>query len=79
MITVNGWCAGGKGGGLGEGGDECPVNGGDGERLLSKLPPTVSLRGFMQTWTRVSALFEPRQYVVTQRGINDAFTGSMRI
>ncbi len=22
--------------------DECSVNGGDGERLLSKLPPTVS-------------------------------------
>ncbi len=44
MITVNGWCAGGKGGGwVGQrgGGDECSANGGDGERLLSKLPPTV--------------------------------------
>ncbi len=36
MISVNGWCAGGKGmGGVGE----CSVNG---ERLLSKLSPTVS-------------------------------------
>ncbi len=35
MITFNGWCAGGKGG-------ECSINGGDGERLLSKLSPTVS-------------------------------------
>ncbi len=43
MITVNGWCAGGKGGGIGENGmGECSVNGGDGERLLSKLPPTAS-------------------------------------
>ncbi len=43
MITVNGWGAGGKGGGVGQrGGDDCLVNGGDGERLLSKLPPTVS-------------------------------------
>ncbi len=41
MITVNGWYAGGKGG-IGERGDECSVNGGDGERLLAKLPPTVS-------------------------------------
>ncbi len=31
------------GGGVGERGvGECSVNGGDGERLLSKLPPTVS-------------------------------------
>ncbi len=44
MITVNGWCAVGKGdGGRGnEGGGECSINGGDGERLLSKLSPTVS-------------------------------------
>ncbi len=41
MITVNGCCAGGKVGG-GEVGDECSVNGGGGERLLSKLPLTVS-------------------------------------
>ncbi len=34
MITVNGWCACGKGG--------CSVNGGDGERLLSKHSSTVS-------------------------------------
>ncbi len=32
----------GKGEGQGKGGCECSVNGGDGERLLSKLPPTVS-------------------------------------
>ncbi len=43
MITVNGWCAGGKGGGgRGKGVGECSVNVGDGERLQSKLPPTVS-------------------------------------
>ncbi len=43
MITVNGWCAGGKGGGCrGRGMGGRSVNGGDGERLLSKLPPTVS-------------------------------------
>ncbi len=43
MITVNGWCADGKGGGVGARGvGECSVNEGDGERLLSKLPPTVS-------------------------------------
>ncbi len=43
MITVNGWCAGGKGGGVEKrGGGECSVNGGDGERLLSKLSPAVS-------------------------------------
>ncbi len=36
MITVNGWCAGGKEGG------ECSVNGEDGETLLSKLSPTFS-------------------------------------
>ncbi len=43
MITVNGWCAGGKGGGVGQRGvGECSVNGGDGERLLSKPTPTVS-------------------------------------
>ncbi len=36
MITVNGLCAGGKGG-EGKEGAECSVNGGDGERLLSKL------------------------------------------
>ncbi len=35
MITVNGWGAGGMGGG------DWSVNGGDGERLLSKLSPTV--------------------------------------
>ncbi len=42
MITVNGWCAGGKRGVGGRGLGECSVNGGDGETLLSKLPPTVS-------------------------------------
>ncbi len=44
MITVNGWCAGGKvgGGGLGKVEDECSVNWGYGERLLSKHPPIVS-------------------------------------
>ncbi len=30
MITVNGWCVGGMGA-VGEWGDECSVNGGDGE------------------------------------------------
>ncbi len=34
MVTVNGWCAGGMGG------DECSVNEGDGESLLSKPSPT---------------------------------------
>ncbi len=37
MLTVNGW-----GGGEGEWGDECSVNGGDGERLMSKRSPTFS-------------------------------------
>ncbi len=32
------------GGGLGKGGGECLVNGGDGERLLSKLSPTFFLK-----------------------------------
>ncbi len=42
MIAENGCCAGGKGG-VGERGvGECSVNGGDGEGLLSKLPPIVS-------------------------------------
>ncbi len=41
MISVSGWGA-GKMGGVGEWGDECSVNGGDGERLLSKLYPTFS-------------------------------------
>ncbi len=41
MITVKGGWEGG--GGVGERGvGECPVNGRDGERLLSKLPPIVS-------------------------------------
>ncbi len=38
MITVNGWCAGVWG--VGKLGDECSVNGGNGETLLSKLSPT---------------------------------------
>ncbi len=42
MITVNGWCTGGKGGREMAGGGECSVNGGDGERLPSKLSLTVS-------------------------------------
>ncbi len=37
MITVNGLCAGGMVG-VGKCVDECSVDGGDGERLLSKLP-----------------------------------------
>ncbi len=37
-----GWCAGGTGGVGHRGVGECSVNGGDGERFLSKLPPTVS-------------------------------------
>ncbi len=42
MITVNGWYSGGMGGGREKGnGGECSVNGGDGERPLSKLSPTV--------------------------------------
>ncbi len=39
MITVNGWCAGGMGRVVSKWGDECSVNGGDGERLLYKLSP----------------------------------------
>ncbi len=39
MITVNGWSAGGKGGGRVM---ESSVNGGDGERFISKLSPTSS-------------------------------------
>ncbi len=42
MITINGWCAGGKGGSRQKGGGECSVKGGDGERFLSKRPLTVS-------------------------------------
>ncbi len=38
MITVTGWCAGGMER-VGNRGDKCSVNGGDGERLLSKLSP----------------------------------------
>ncbi len=41
MITVNGWCTCEKRGGGCD--NECSVNGGDGERLLSKLSPAVSL------------------------------------
>ncbi len=41
-MNVNGWYAGGGGGGLGNWGDECPVNEGDGERFLSKLSETSS-------------------------------------
>ncbi len=37
MITVNGWFAGGMGGGVGRRGDEYSVNGGDGDRFMSKL------------------------------------------
>ncbi len=42
MITVNGWCASGMGEGVGVGrwGDECSVNGGDGESLRPKRFPT---------------------------------------
>ncbi len=41
MMTVKGWYAGG--GEVLEGlEDECSVNGGDGERLLFQLYPTVS-------------------------------------
>ncbi len=38
MISVNGCCAGGMGGG------ECSVNGGDGERFLYNLSPTFFLK-----------------------------------
>ncbi len=41
MITVHGWCAGGKGG-VWEWEDKFSGNGGDGKRLLSKLSPTFS-------------------------------------
>ncbi len=40
MITVNWWCAGGMGRGVDKLGNECSVNGGGGERLLSKISPT---------------------------------------
>ncbi len=39
MMTVNGRFADGMGG-VGKWGDECSVNGGDGERIRSKLSPT---------------------------------------
>ncbi len=39
-VQVGRW--GGGGGGSERRGEECSVNGGDGERLLSKLPPIVS-------------------------------------
>ncbi len=39
ILTVNGW---GGGGGVGEWGDECSVNGGNGERLMSKRSSTFS-------------------------------------
>ncbi len=42
MITVNGWCAGGIGEGVGKWSDEQSDNGGDGERFLSKLSLTFS-------------------------------------
>ncbi len=42
MITVNGWYVGGMEGGVGEWGDECSVNGGDGERRLPKFSTTFS-------------------------------------
>ncbi len=44
MITVNGWNAGGKGGGgrAKVGWVSVQSMGGDEERLLSRLPPTVS-------------------------------------
>ncbi len=38
MINVTGWCAGGKGGG-----DECSVNGGDGERLPIWIDDSATL------------------------------------
>ncbi len=41
MITVNGWYVGGIGG-VGKWGDESSGDGGDEERLLFKLPPTLS-------------------------------------
>ncbi len=41
MITVDVWCAGGMGG-VRKWGDECSVSGADGERLLSKLSPTLT-------------------------------------
>ncbi len=47
MITVNGWCAGGKGGGGGRLG-ECSVKGGNGERLL----PKNFLQPFLETIDR---------------------------
>ncbi len=48
MITVNGWCAGGKGG-RGKGVGECSVNGGDGERLLFNLFLIVLTEGAVTT------------------------------
>ncbi len=42
MITVIKWCAGGTGGSEEDWGDERSVNGEDGERLVSKLSPTLS-------------------------------------
>ncbi len=39
---------GGLQGGVGEWGEECSVNGGDGERFLSKLSPTFFLKTLIE-------------------------------
>ncbi len=55
MITVNGLLAGGMGG-VGVWGDECSVNGGDGERLLPNLFVTALTEGALTL--EVGSLFQ---------------------
>ncbi len=72
MITVNGWCAGGMGGGR-ELGDECSVNGGEGARHLCKLYPNflkiliegvVTIRGIGAiSWLKATVRKRAREHV----------------
>ncbi len=59
MIAVNRWRAGGMGG-VGEWGNECSVNGGGGERLLSKFSPTFFLKTLTEgsVTTEAGSLFQ---------------------
>ncbi len=62
MITVNGWCAGGMGGGVSKWGDECSVNGGDG------LSPNFLL-SFLENIDRRSSNDEGRDLIPGQGSV----------